>query len=247
VSVTSADTAVISRQGRREAMEDTYVLEVESRDPLRVLGAVFDGHGGDEVALLAQRRFPALFREHGASGVEAALRAAFAAIHHEAKGLPGGAVAAAFWLEEKRVTVANVGDAHVVTVGLEGTHQLTADHRITNPAERERVLAAGAVIDGPYAMHPRLDEGLEPTRTLGDHKLGEVGILAEPAVSTSLLSPGFLIAASDGLWDWVDPSGVPGLIAGATAANEVVDLLYREAFENRGSEDNITLVVVHVP
>ena len=227
-------------------MEDTYVLEVESRDPLRVLGAVFDGHGGDEVALLAQRRFPALFREHGASGVEAALRAAFAAIHHEAKGLPGGAVAAAFWLEEKRVTVANVGDAHVVAIGLEGAHQLTVDHRITNPAERERVLAAGAVIDGPYAMHPRLDEGLEPTRTLGDHQLSEIGILAEPAVSTYTLPAGFLIAASDGLCDCVGPPEVPGLITRAITANDVAQTLYREASEARESDDNITILVVNV-
>ena len=49
--------------GGRLEMEDEHVLEVGSEGPLRVLGAVFDGHGGSAVARLAARRFPALFRD----------------------------------------------------------------------------------------------------------------------------------------------------------------------------------------
>ncbi len=69
--------------GGRAEMEDEHVLEVESVSPLRVLGAVFDGHGGSLVARLAAQRFPALFRATLPEGPEAAMRAAYEAIQRE--------------------------------------------------------------------------------------------------------------------------------------------------------------------
>src|SRR6058998_3376216 len=66
--------------GGRDTMEDEHVLLVEPSGPLRVLGAVFDGHGGKAVARLARERFPAIFLSSlGSAGPEAAFRGAFAA------------------------------------------------------------------------------------------------------------------------------------------------------------------------
>src|SRR3972149_4481272 len=93
--------------GGRLEMEDAHVLEVESVAPLRVLGAVFDGHGGAAVAKLAARRFQALFRESLGGGPEAALRAALASIHREAQGMRGGAAAAPFYVDGPRVAAAH--------------------------------------------------------------------------------------------------------------------------------------------
>src|SRR3990172_12577735 len=73
--------------GGRLEMEDAHVLEVESVAPLRVLGAVFDGHGGAAVAKLAARRFQALFRESLGGGPEAALRPAPARLPPPAPGV----------------------------------------------------------------------------------------------------------------------------------------------------------------
>ena len=232
--------------GGRGEMEDEHVLGLESLAPLRVLGAVFDGHGGSSVARLARERFPGLFLASLPSGPEAAFRAAFRAIHEESRGLQGGVVAAAFFVDGPRVSVANAGDAHVVAVSGGGATRLTEDHRITNEAERKRVVEAGATIWGPYVCLPD-GPGIMPTRTLGDHEFAKVGVLSEPAVSTVSIDPGFLVAACDGLWDVMEPAEVPPILRGASTAKESAERLAHEALHPRATSDNLTVLVVRIP
>ena len=233
----------ISDIGGRDAMEDEHVLGVESVRPLRALGAVFDGHGGSAVARLARDRFPALFLASRASGPEAALRSAFAGIHRESRGLQGGAVAAAFYVDGPRVSVANAGDAHVVAVSGETATRLTEEHRITNEVELRRVVAAGAKIWGPYVCLPD-GTGIMPTRTLGDHGFETIGILSEPAVSTHPVPADFLVAACDGLWDVMEPDEVPRILVGVDTAKEAAERLAHEALHVRSTSDNLTVLVV---
>jgi len=236
----------IAEIGGREEMEDTHILDVLSTRPLRVLGAIFDGHGTDRIAKLARDRLPDLFRSALPRGAAEAFRFAYASIHHEAEGLPGGAVAATFYLDAQGVVVANVGDAHVVSVSPGSAIQLTEDHRLTNERERERVVSAGAQIWGPYVC---LEDGtgIMPTRTLGDHAFRKVGVLAEPAVAAYPLLPGFLVAACDGLWDVVGIDELPTLILGAETAQEAASRLAHEALRVRRTHDNLTVLVVRIP
>jgi len=232
--------------GGRLEMEDEHVLEVGSEGPLRVLGAVFDGHGGSAVARLAARRFPALFRDALAGGPEAALRAALAGVHREAEGLRGGAAAATFYVDGPLVTVANAGDAHVVTVSGDTAVRLTEEHRITNEAELHRVVAAGATIWGPYVCLPSGD-GLMVTRSLGDFEFERVGIIPEPVVSTHPLRPGFLVAACDGLWDVMTAEELPGLLRDTESAEEAANRIAHEALHVRRTGDNLTVLAVRLP
>ena len=231
--------------GGRAEMEDEHVLEVVSARPLRVLGGVFDGHGGVSVARLAKQRFGALFRESIASGPEIAFRAAYSALQKESAGMPGGAVAATFWIDGPTVAVANAGDAHVVAVAGDRTVRLTEDHRITNEVELKRVVGAGATIWGPYVCLPG-GRGIMPTRALGDHEFTKIGVLSEPAVSTHRLEPGFVIAACDGLWDVMEPEELSGVLAGLSTARAAVERLRREALEVRKTSDNLTVLAVGV-
>ena len=231
--------------GGRAEMEDEHALVVESVRPLRVLGGVFDGHGGAAVARLAKERLAPLFRMSIPSGAEAAFRGVYRAIHTESAGMPGGAVAATFWIDGPRVTAANAGDAHVVSVAGDRGVRLTEDHRITNEVELKRVVDAGATIWGPYVCLPD-GRGIMPTRSLGDHEFTKVGVLSEPAISTHPLEPGFLIAACDGLWDVMDPDEVPGVLAGLSTARAAAEQLRREALEVRKTSDNLTVLVVRV-
>ena len=235
----------VSDIGGRETMEDEHVLGVQSVRPLRVLGAVFDGHGGSAVARLARERFPALFLASLPSGPESAFRRAFVTIQEESRGLPGGAVAAAFHIDGPQLTVANVGDAHVVAVSGGRATRLTEDHRLTNDAELQRVVAAGAKIWGPYVCLPD-GAGIMPTRTLGDHEFERVGVLSEPAISTHPLAAGFLVAACDGLWDVMETGEVPGILQGASTAKEAAERLAHEALHGRRTTDNLTVIVVRV-
>jgi len=238
-----AIAAVRSDTGRRDTMEDAHVLEVQGTEPLRVLGAVFDGHNGAGVAQFAAERLPQLFRDHLDRGPDEALRRAFELIDEATAEMEGGAVAAAFYIDGDRVIVVNVGDAHIVGVSGREAVRYTEDHRLTNISERERVVASGAIIDGPYVCLSTGD-GLMPTRTLGDHAFQEVGVISAPAVSTRLAPSDFLIAACDGLWDVVERTELPDLLDGLVTADQAADRLLHEALNERWTMDNVTILVV---
>jgi len=231
--------------GGRYTMEDEHILEVVSVEPLRVLGAVFDGHGGSAVARLAKARLPALFRAALTSDPEKAFRAAFAGIHHESEGLPGGAAVAAFYIDGSTITVANTGDSHVALVSEDRATRLTEEHRITNGAELKRVIEAGATIWGPYVCLPS-GAGIMPTRTVGDHEFAQIGIIPEPAITSRTSAPGFLVAGCDGLWDVVATEELPTLLKAATTAEDAALGLEHEALHARNTEDNLTILVVSV-
>ncbi|HEY5539579.1 MAG TPA: PP2C family protein-serine/threonine phosphatase [Thermoplasmata archaeon] len=237
---------VVTDIGGRWEMEDEYVLEVESTKPLRVVGAVFDGHGGSAVAKLAAARFPKLFRDALPNGPEDAFRIAYASIHREARGLRGGAVASTFYIDGSEMFVANAGDAHVATVSGPMARRLTEDHRITNESELRRIVGAGAAIWGPYVSLPS-GSGLMATRTLGDHEFESIGVLAEPVTSRHRLEPGFLVAACDGLWDFVRTEELPTLLKGLSTAEEAAGALAHEALHVRRTSDNLTILVVRIP
>src|SRR2546425_9799812 len=82
---------VIADIGGRAEMEDEHVLEGDSVHPLRVLGGIFDGHGGTPVARPAKTRVPPLFPAALASGAEAAVRSADTSVQREAGRMAGGA------------------------------------------------------------------------------------------------------------------------------------------------------------
>ena len=174
---------------------------------------------------------------------EAALAGTLRAL--ESEGLAGGAVAATFWIDGPRVTVANAGDAHVVAISGDRASRLTEEHRITNDAELRRVVDAGATIWGPYVCLPD-GRGIMPTRTLGDHELRKIGVLWEPAVSAHALEPGFLVAACDGLWDVIEPAELPTIVRGLSTATEVTERLAREALDVRRTSDNLTVLAVRI-
>src|SRR2546426_1053643 len=62
---------VIADIGGRAEMEDEHVLEVDSVHPLRVLGGIFDGHGGAPAPPLPQKKVPPLFPAPPSSGAAA--------------------------------------------------------------------------------------------------------------------------------------------------------------------------------
>ena len=226
------DAAVFSDQGPRWSMEDSHVLRVEG-DVVRA--AVFDGHVNAEVSTLAAARYPS-------PGDQPPGRALLA-IHQASVGMDGGACAVALHLAGDRLRVANVGDAELAIVHRRTVRVVTECHRLTNPGERARVLAAGATLDGPYVVNPRTQNGVMPTRALGDHEFEEVGVVCRPHEWEGPFGAGWLVAACDGLWDVLQPSELPPFLSGS--AREVAERLGREALQVRSSWDNVTIVVVH--
>jgi serine/threonine protein phosphatase PrpC len=215
-------------------MEDRHVL---AHLPGTVVGAIFDGHAGSAVAELGAELMGTMLAMPPAPGLT--LRA----VHAAAGEVKGGACAVAFRLSGDHLEVANVGDAALAWVTDGGAVLLTESHRLDNPGERDRVVATGAAIAGRYLLNPRTGDGLMPTRTLGDYEFAEVGVLAEPYEWAGTFTSGWLVAASDGLWDVMRPEELPAYLAGS--AHEAAEALAEEVLAKRQSGDNLTIIIVH--
>ena len=155
------------------------------------------------------------------------------------------------------IQTANVGDSSVVVVNVTaGTHEkLTDDHRIANNAkERQRLQGLGHT-----TVKKRLF-GINISRMLGDKFLKDElpgSFLAEPFVSHAAEIPashvGFVVMASDGLWDVLPEEKAGAMILRAyeedpvgTTAELIADMMLSQALTLR-STDDITIQVLSKP
>jgi len=242
------DAWVIEDIGGRAEFEDAHSLVMDFQDdPARILGAVFDGHNGSGVAEHAAGRFPILFRKFIESGMAPvmSLESAFAAVDKETAAMSSGAVAVAFYLDGGELAFANVGDAELLLVSRSDHLILSELHRLTNNAERMRIIEAGGMILGGYVTLPK-GAGLQCTRSLGDHKFKDAGVIPAPFAGGRQLGPQdiWLVAACDGLWDVMKPVDVASLARKMTTARAVAEALHHEAVKVRATPDNLTAMVV---
>lgn len=177
-------------QGWRKSQQDVVACapNFDERASSRHLFAVFDGHGGAEVALYLAESLPSFLLEmeaYQAGDFEQALKDAFLgldarllepAVEARLRGLaelecsqPGresGSTAVAALLVAGRLLVANVGDSRAVLSAGGGAVNLSEDHKPENELERRRIEAAG----GQVIMDGRINGNLNMSRTLGDHE-----------------------------------------------------------------------------
>lgn len=234
--------SVVSEIGLRPRMEDRHAL-VEGAGGL--FGGVYDGHGGVEVAeLVASQLHQEFFKalEEGLAP-EAAFLRSYERMDRAVQSLDCGTTAATFFIRDSEITVAHLGDARVILIGEEAAEQLTEDHRVDHPRERDRILQAGGEIEDPYVMRGTL--GVMPTRVFGDRWFRPVGVIATPDVATRQLTPSdrYLVAGCDGLWDVLDNERVAGIVHTAPDARQAATTLAAAVFA-RGGSDNVTIIVV---
>jgi protein phosphatase len=149
---------------------------------------------------------------------------------------------------------ANVGDSAALLINPEnGSYKLlTEDHRLTNPAERERLTRNGI----PLHSDSKRLYGLNLARALGDKFLKDedLGLSAEPAVSDVVSIPhnqgALLLVASDGLWDVMDPEKVAhaAKVADKEHDGSVVEVAAAivAAAKKAGTRDDVTALVVRL-
>lgn len=235
---------------RGQGCEDVVHWEV----PLRwaphgsSLFCIFDGHCGRNSAKEARELFPQILADslsevsdsmqHG-NGADSIWEQTFLTTDDRIISEEGcTATALLVWKDELGnvcLQAANVGDSAVIfTDGVqkEGI-QMTADHRLTNPDERQRLADMGI-----HLGHDRTRlYGLNLSRCLGDKFLKDedLGLSAQPHVSSvTKIAPdqsGIVIMASDGLWDVTD-------------AHRVLQIVSRTAKESNGSVKAMTDAVV---
>jgi len=239
-----AGVGVAADGGPRAYMEDRWAVQAT---PGGLLAAVYDGHGGSEVADLAAAEFPRAVLSALETGREAAdaLRRAFAELERSTDDLDCGSTVAALLLVRGALTTAHVGDSRIVRVGETSAESLTADHRIDVAAERARVLRMGARLDPPYVV--RGDHGLMMTRSLGDRWFRPIGVIAEPEIGHHALGADdvALVAATDGVWDVLTVEDAARVVRRAPNAQVAAEALIGAAL-GADTHDNVTALVVRL-
>lgn len=150
--------------------------------------------------------------------------------------------------------IANCGDSRAVLYRGGKAMQLTDDHKPEREDEAERVEKAGGQV--LYWNGHRVMGVLAMSRAIGDHMLRPY-VIPEPEVTivSRHAEDELLLLASDGLWDVMNNQEASSLAArclkraqerGASrkaAARIAASVLTRAAMD-RGSKDNITVVIV---
>ncbi len=205
-----------------------------------LVAAVFDGHGGEEVARRAGRyALMDMIREQFVSqqrsgdvvsGIKEAFTRFDAVIGEDKSLIQQGSTATLVVVTGATTYVANLGDSRCVVVRRDGSLLFTTqDHKPDVEAEASRVLRAGGVLVGPEdSLRLRAGtKGLSMTRALGDFYLGNScdpesclvkpkGLLAQPDVETlTTADVDFLIIASDGVWDILTSEEAASFVAQA--------------------------------
>lgn len=228
-------------------MEDRYNLFLNNKNGL-IIGGVYDGHGGEDVAENASRIIPKEVVMHVRNGVniKEAFRKAFKSASSEGQHLYMGSTALAFLIQGNTLVVANAGDCRMLLINEKKNVQLTTDHRVTNQDESSRLKASGATITGNRVFHNEF--GLNISRALGDLAMKEVGVTEEPDVGVFKLPRQYvLIAATDGLWCYLKNDQVSQIVNFDLSAEEICRELIR-VVKLKSTKynylDNTTLIVL---
>ncbi|CAH1417716.1 unnamed protein product [Lactuca virosa] len=174
------------------------------------------------------------------------------------KGYSAGSTASiVVLLNDEELMVANVGDSKVILCS-GYAEELTSDHHPDRDDERARIeVAGGFVLDWDV---PRVNGVLAVSRAIGDVLLKRYGVIAEPeTVGWRSMSDkdGYLVIASDGVFESLTPQSVCQLIGDAKVQENgtpydkfpflpSLSLAYcvvKTALQ-RGSTDNLSAIVV---
>jgi serine/threonine protein phosphatase PrpC len=238
-------------------MEDfSKSIDEFNGDKDKGLFALYDGHGGDQVAKFSKEKLPEIIAANLKSGeknIEALLVNSFNKIDQELKTINsdhvGSTASVVLILKEKdartnnfkkTVYCANVGDSRCVLVQNYSVVRLSYDHKATDFNEVKRVKSVGGIISNGRVLGQ-----LMLTRALGDHALKPFGVSAVPYVSKNYITDKdrYIVLASDGVWDVLQDEDILKLSKGIESSDELAKIIVSNAIK-RDSFDNISCLVL---
>ncbi|KAL6615362.1 hypothetical protein ACP70R_037632 [Stipagrostis hirtigluma subsp. patula] len=248
--------------GRRETMEDTHFMLPHMSDEKDVYAfGIFDGHRGSAAAEFSVRAVPGFLRQFGQdTSPTDALAEAFIKtdvafrqeliLHQKSKRIirkdwhPGCTAVTALIVRNK-LYVANAGDCRAILSRAGKPFPMTKDHVASCPKERERVIKEGTEVKWQMDTWRVGAAALQVTRSIGDDDL-KPAVTARPEIIETALSHDdeFLVMASDGLWDVVSNEDVLSIIKDTVKEPGMCSKRLATEAAERGSKDNITVIVV---
>eukprot|EP00904_Undaria_pinnatifida_P013855 jgi/Undpi1/95/HiC_scaffold_1.g00095.m1 len=250
-------------------------------DPKHALFSVFDGHGehGDIVSHFVMHDLQSRLAAHPliAEDPGTALKESYLAVDSSLSKLKpqeatfSGTTAVSVLMREDQLWIANAGDSRAVIAQEEGgalkSLDLSVDQNPNSPAEQARIEAAGGFVSPPpepgLSSRVWLDKamtqiGLAMARSIGDHAVKSIGVVAEPEITKHTISAGdkFIVLASDGVWEFISSQEAVDIVNNSLAEGTMKvcatqDLIEAAATKWREVEgdyrDDITAVVVRLP
>ncbi|ODQ48292.1 hypothetical protein PICMEDRAFT_125892 [Pichia membranifaciens NRRL Y-2026] len=230
-------------QGWRVSMEDSHsiildintLLEKNASDKQNAFFGVYDGHGGEKVAIFTGERLPKILAQNSlyqSGDYIQALKDTFLATDvailndDELSKDPSGCAATSTLITPDAIFCANAGDSRSI-LSIDGlVKPLSFDHKPTNEGEKNRIVNAGGFVD-----MGRVNGNLALSRGIGDFEFKDSKILPpeEQAVTAlpdvlehklNTLSDEFIVLACDGIWDCL-------------TSQQVVDFVRRYVKENK--------------
>lgn len=256
----------VSQEGLYHENEDRMSHGVDLTMAIDGFVGVFDGHGGQDCANFVSTKLQNYLELHFSKDADwiagdtrmkemfHCIEADFMNVAQEEEDT-SGACATVVLVKGKEALIANIGDCRVVAVpdindSTNSYEVVTDDHRADAPSESDRIIrAGGSVVDGRVF-------NLQPSRSFGDLDVkdlaGEGVVIPTPEVGrVQLKEDGFLIVATDGLWDSVFTEAAVDvakevLIASSFDAEQAAEALVDLALENRATDDvTVSIVVWH--
>lgn len=258
-----------SMQGWRISMEDAHqhILELSPEDADAAFFGVYDGHGGAKVAKFAAinlHRYILNRPEYKANDIQDAVRQGFLdcdramKMAEELKDEMAGCTAVTALIKGNKLWCGNAGDSRCIG-GVGGRAvALSRDHKPNDPAERERIVAAGGFVE-----YNRVNGNLALSRALGDFFFkknsdlpeNEQIVSAEPEVQMTEVTEDwdFLLLACDGIWDVLSNQQVADFITTRIGRNVQPEQICEELMDRCLAPDcqvgglgcdNMTVVLV---
>ncbi|KAK5116719.1 hypothetical protein LTR62_007393 [Meristemomyces frigidus] len=267
-------------QGWRINMEDAHatILDLqalEGEEKLKPADAdvrisyfgVYDGHGGDKVALYTGEHLHRIIAKQEAfkkKDFEQALKDGFLAIDRAILSDPkyeeevSGCTSTVGIITNDKIYTGNAGDSRTV-LGIKGRAKpLSFDHKPQNEGEKARICAAGGFVD-----FGRVNGNLALSRAIGDFEFKKSAdlppeqqiVTAFPEVTVHEIGPDdeFVVFACDGIWDCQSSQAVVEFVRRGIAAKQDLQAICENMMDNclaSNSEtggvgcDNMTMVIV---
>ena len=235
--------SVINKRQHHNVFEDRFYHGTVEGGKLY---AVYDGHGGPEVAEFLAKNFSDYFSK--TSGLmKNRMVAAFKNAYNDdfvKLNNQSGSTASVVFIKDNSAYFAHVGDSRMVLGAGGKVGFVTSDHKPNRADEYVRIEDAKGLV-----FNKCVNGFLAVSRAIGDYGLDKRLIIAEPEYTEVLLTEKnkFLVLATNGLWDVVTNEDVVTILKAKRSRIQDMNLL-AELLANyavvKGSRDDITVMVV---
>ena len=197
----------------KKSMEDFILIKspfLNIKEHNLSLFALFDGHGGKNVAEYLKNNFSDVLTKKIKENEdfhlsEEILKDTISSIDKDIEKLNAkecGSTGTIVIIDNDIIYSVNVGDSKSFYINDKNAIQITEDHNCKNKIEVERVKKRDVKV-----FNGRVFGCLCLTRTFGDTDFKEVGIDCEPYIQKISINKNnikYIVIASDGIWDIVD-------------------------------------------